>query len=251
MESFKVNVNNCTCQIQFNSQAFLNQNSIVNLNNELDTIEQNKVIKVVILTGEKKVFSRGQEVSEIYAAYENQSSSYAELLKNNYHRIINKIRNSSKIYIAVVNGMAIGAGISLALACDIIIASPKALFYAPYTDLGLIPDGGILYFLLKTIGYYKTYELACLKNRFTANEAYELGLINYLEDEDHIYKRAQQLAIHFSTNHAISSLMKSYFNENVSKMDIQQALDCECRYQDLARQTTEHQLAMNRLTKKE
>lgn len=247
MEDITIENDGYVCKIQFNTQCYLNQKILTFLCKQLEIAERNISIKVILFIGEKHVFSKGQDVREICVAYENKISSYSSTLKNTYHRMLKIIRNSSKTYISIVNGIAVGAAMSIALSCDIIIASNKAVFYMPYIELGLIPDGGILYILLTTIGYHKTYELICTKRYYTANELYELGIINSIGNEQEILDQTKQLVAKFDDNFNINSLIKSYLNINMSKIGLERALYYECKYQDLARNTIEHAKAMRKL----
>lgn len=238
------------CTIKFNSENannVLSQQLTSSLISELDKIEVNPEIKIVIITGDKHVFSKGQDVGEIKKAFTDDSQSYKELLKNSYSKIVTKIRNSSKIYIAAVNGFTIGAGISIAFACDLVVASENAIFYAPYVNLGLIPDGGLIYFFLRTIGYYKTFEFLSLGDKFTATEALELGLINFIEHKNSLQEKCVELANILTKKYATVSLIKSYLNENLYSKSLNQALEIEEEYQDRARNTSEHQNAMKKL----
>jgi 2-(1,2-epoxy-1,2-dihydrophenyl)acetyl-CoA isomerase len=140
-------------------------------------------VSLIILQGKGKGFCGGGDVKEMYNA-ENKPQFLRDLTKV-IHRCVLAMRAMEKPVIAVVNGAAFGAGFSLALACDIIIATPKARFGTAFIGIGLAPGCGTQ-LLTNIIGYQKACEFILTSSEITADEAKSLGIINSLVGEQEI-----------------------------------------------------------------
>lgn len=132
-------------------------------------------IKVVVLTGTGKGFCGGGDVKEMHRA-KNKPQFLRDLTKA-IHRCVLEIRSMEKPVIAAVNGAAFGAGFSLMLACDIIIADSQAKFGTAFIGIGLAPGCGTQ-LLTQLVGYQKACELILTSKVFNADEAEKLGIIN-------------------------------------------------------------------------
>ncbi|BBO73097.1 CoA isomerase [Desulfosarcina widdelii] len=133
--------------------------------------------RVAVLTGTGKAFCSGGSLKELKNGMTaNQAFEYM----TDVNRIIKKIVNTKKPIIACVNGAAIGAGFNIALSCDLIIASDKAIFSQAFAKVGLIPDLGGLFFLHRIIGIHRAKELIYTARMIKADEAHQMGLLNYV-----------------------------------------------------------------------
>ncbi len=141
----------------------------------LHNISQKKDIIAVVIQGTGKGFCGGGDVKEMHIA-EDKPKFLRELTKA-IHRCIIKIRTMEKPVIAAVNGYAFGAGLSLAIACDIIIAVKEAKFGTAFIGIGLAPGCGTQFFT-NIVGYQKACEYILTSKVFTADEAKELGIVN-------------------------------------------------------------------------
>ncbi|MFX0060777.1 MAG: enoyl-CoA hydratase/isomerase family protein [Candidatus Hermodarchaeota archaeon] len=145
----------------------------------LDTLKDDESIRAVVITGTEKSFSSGGDLKGMKTAIdEGKPKEFMMQLLQPIYEIVAKIRNLPKPVIAVVNGYAAGAGMNLALACDIIIASEKAVFSQAFINVGLIPGMGGTFFLPRYIGRNKAAELFFTGKRINANEAEKLGIVN-------------------------------------------------------------------------
>jgi 2-(1,2-epoxy-1,2-dihydrophenyl)acetyl-CoA isomerase len=175
-------------------------------------VKHNDEVKVVVLTGEGKSFSAGGDLS---ALKEVDAISGRKRLQAG-HELIDSILNLEKPVIAAINGAAAGAGVSIALACDMIIAGSNSVFIQSFVKVGLIPDLGSIYFLPRLVGRHRALELMFLGEKVSAQEAKNIGLINRVVEEeclmDEAYKIAQQLAM--APNMALG-LMKKLVNRSV------------------------------------
>jgi 2-(1,2-epoxy-1,2-dihydrophenyl)acetyl-CoA isomerase len=136
-------------------------------------------VRAVILTGAGRGFSAGQDLTEFEAAYRAGDRPDIEShLARSYHRLIPLIVTTPKPVIAAVNGVAAGAGVSLAVACDIRIASNEARFIQAFVNIGLVPDSGGTWLLPRVIGSAKALELSITGEPVDADRALALGLVN-------------------------------------------------------------------------
>lgn len=169
-------------------------------------------IKSIILTGEGKIFSSGGDLSTMK---EMDAVSGRERLKIG-HEIIHSITTLEKPVIAAINGTAAGAGVSIALACDMILAGRSAVLTQSFVKVGLIPDLGSIYFLPRLIGRHRAMELMFFGEKVSAEKAREIGIINKVVDDDLLLKEANVLAgkLAEAPNYAIG-LIKRLINRTV------------------------------------
>lgn len=146
------------------------------LQDALKQVTKDKAIRAMVLTGSgNKAFCSGQDLK---ADRGNEVKSFSDSVKKRYNPIIRLITQMPKPVICRLNGVAAGAGCSLALACDVIIASENASLIEVFIHIGLVPDSGSSFFLSRNLSYQKAFELATRGTKLSAREALELGLIN-------------------------------------------------------------------------
>jgi 2-(1,2-epoxy-1,2-dihydrophenyl)acetyl-CoA isomerase len=185
-ETVTLNITDACATITLNRPERLNSFDM-KLGEELHEVMQ-KVsfddnIKLVILTGLGKGFCAGGDVKEMHKS-EDKSQFLRDLTKS-IHRCVLAMRSMEKPVIAAVNGAAFGAGFSLMLACDIIIADKKAKFGTAFIGIGLAPGCGTQLFT-KLVGYQKACEYILTSKVFSAVEAEQLGIVNKIVDEDEL-----------------------------------------------------------------
>lgn len=155
----------------------LNKDVFTDLNTALDEIETNPAIKSVIITGAgPKAFVAGADISE----FGGLNKADAMALAKRGQDIFARIENSGKPIVAAVNGFALGGGCELAMSCHFRVASENAKFGQPEVNLGLIPGYGGTQRLVQLIGKGKAMELLMSAHMIDANEAKQLGLVNYV-----------------------------------------------------------------------
>jgi 2-(1,2-epoxy-1,2-dihydrophenyl)acetyl-CoA isomerase len=134
--------------------------------------ERDANVRCIVITGAGRAFCSGQDLADV-----DENTDHAEFLRTRYNPLIEKIASIEKPIVAAVNGVAAGAGMSLALACDFRLGSEKASFIEAFVHIGLIPDSGSLYYLPRIVGHAKAMELAILGEKVNADEALSLGLL--------------------------------------------------------------------------
>jgi len=147
-------------------------------------------VRVVILTGEGKAFSAGGDLSTL----RNVTAEAGRKRLQIGHRLIESIMNLEKPVIAAVNGSAAGAGTSIALACDVILAADTAFFVQSFMKVGLVPDLGSAYFLPRLIGRQRALEMMLLGERITADQAKQMGLVNKVVAHKQLLEEAYDMA---------------------------------------------------------
>jgi 2-(1,2-epoxy-1,2-dihydrophenyl)acetyl-CoA isomerase len=187
-----------------NSFNGMNHKLLQDFNDALEMAANDKEVRVVMITGAGKAFSAGGDVQWMRTAqgenFEQGFHSLVELL----HQAILKIRGMEKPVIAKVNGVASGAGFSLALACDLRIVSEQVKFNQAYVNIALTPDGGSTYFLTKMVGPAMATELIFTGRVVDAKEAFSLGLINKLVPAELLDQEAEKMAAFYSSGPTIA-----------------------------------------------
>src|SRR5499427_5909466 len=150
-------------------------------------------VHAVVITGAGRGFSAGQDLTAF-----SEAGDVAAMLRATYHVNVLAIRSLEKPVIAAVNGVCAGAGLSLACACDIRIASDAAFFVPGFVGIGLVPDSGGTYFLQRLLGTARSFEWMTSNRRLTAAEAHAWGLVTEVVEADsfatRVAERAAELA---------------------------------------------------------
>ena len=146
--------------------------------------------RAVVITGAGRGFCVGQDLQEFRAG----AGDVAANLRRNYHRNVLAIRALEKPVIAAVNGAAAGAGMSLALACDVRIAADSATFVPAFINIGLVPDSGGTWFVRRLLGTARALEWLTTGRRLTAAEAQQWGLVSEVVPAEELAARAQEVA---------------------------------------------------------
>ncbi len=165
----------------------------------LDRIQEDKTVRVLVLTGAGRAFCAGQDLADpAMAAVDGKMPDIGNVVEASYKPLILRLQNLRVPTIAAVNGIAAGAGASVALACDLVIASKSASFLQAFSKIGLIPDTGGTWFLPQRVGMARAMGLALLADKLSADKAADWGLIwQCVEDADfaaEVDALAQQLA---------------------------------------------------------
>ena len=208
-----------------------NDSQSYDLQDALKQAAKDKNIRVVVLTGAGKAFCSGQDLKAIK---DSKDRNLADSLHKRYNPIIRAMRNMPKPIICKLNGVAAGAGCSLALASDIIVASENASLIEVFVNVGLVLDSGSSYFLPRLVGSAKAFELSTMGTKVKADEALALGMVNKVvpaQDLDdavneycNYYKNAPTKAI---------GLMKKMLNKSFHS-DLDTMLDYEAYCQEIA-----------------
>jgi 2-(1,2-epoxy-1,2-dihydrophenyl)acetyl-CoA isomerase len=160
-----------------------NEEQSYELQDALKQATKDAEVRVVVLTGAGKAFCSGQDLKS--SRTEDDLMFYNSLEKR-YNPIIRAMRAMPKPILCRLNGVAAGAGCSLALACDMIIAADSAKMIEVFVNIGLVPDSGSSFFLPRLVGYQKAFELCAMGTRISAEEAYRMGIINKVVPDEEL-----------------------------------------------------------------
>jgi 2-(1,2-epoxy-1,2-dihydrophenyl)acetyl-CoA isomerase len=145
-------------------------------------------VRAVVLTGRGRGFCVGQDLSAEHELVDAHAT-----VALTYNPIVRAIDEMPKPVVAAVNGLAVGAGFGLALACDLRIAGESASFAASFSKVGLVPDSSVSWYLVRELGRARAFELAVTGRSLSARQAFDLGLLNEVVADDELAGRAQEL----------------------------------------------------------
>jgi 2-(1,2-epoxy-1,2-dihydrophenyl)acetyl-CoA isomerase len=165
----------------------------------LETLQADKSVRVLVLTGAGRGFCAGQDLSDRAVEPGAKGVDLGDSVEKFYAPLVLTLRSLPMPVICAVNGVAAGAGANLALACDIVIAGKSASFVEVFCKLGLIPDTGGTWILPRLIGHARATGLAMLGEKLTAERAEAWGLIWKCVPDEDLMKEALAMATHFST----------------------------------------------------
>lgn len=214
---------------------------LTDLGKAIRDAERDAGVRCVVITGAGRGFSAGQDLSDVAERYKSPKPiEIGTHLRKNYHSTIIRIRTMEKPVIAAVNGVAAGAGCSLALACDLRIAAESASFIEAFVHVGLVPDSGGTFMLPRLIGVSRALELAITGRKVKADEALRIGLVNQVVSDAELMNETMKLADKLTElpPRAIG-LTKRALNAAWSN-DLETQLEYEAQLQTTAGQTTDH-----------
>jgi 2-(1,2-epoxy-1,2-dihydrophenyl)acetyl-CoA isomerase len=211
------------------------------LGEALKNAEKDPAVRVIVITGAGRAFSSGQDLADLKSKYvPGHVPHLGDDLRKRYNPIIKRIREMDKPVIAAVNGVAAGAGCSLALACDLRIAADTAAFIEVFINVGLIPDSGSTFTLVRLVGVGKAMELCCTGQKVDAAEALRFGLVNQVVPLTDLPAATNALATKLANlpGRAIA-LTKRLLNQSLNN-DLAQQLEAEAFDQETAGKTADH-----------
>jgi enoyl-CoA hydratase/carnithine racemase len=183
-------------------------------------------VRVLVITGAGKAFCAGGDVNEL-ASGANAKPTTPTAERYTMSKIVLAINSMEKPVIASVNGVAVGGGCNLALACDIRIASDLAKFGEAFTKRGVHPDWGGIYFLPRLVGYAKAAELIFSGDLIDAQEALRIGLVNRVVPYDCLQTETQELSQRIARNAPLPIALAKRGLQRFYEMSLAQALDYE------------------------
>ena len=205
------------------------------LQDALKEMEKDKEVRAIILTAAGRGFCAGQDLQSRSIAQEmGERPSLGDSIRRRYNPIVIRLRRIEKPIIAAVNGVAAGAGASIAFACDYRIVTDKVNFIQSFTKVGLIPDSGATFILTRLVGLTKAFELMLSADKLSAEEALKLGIVNKIVGEDDLMKEAIALAEKLAAGPTKAfGLTKRAVNRAVFD-DLEELLEYEASLQEIA-----------------
>jgi 2-(1,2-epoxy-1,2-dihydrophenyl)acetyl-CoA isomerase len=192
-------------------------------------------VRAVVITGAGRGFCAGQDLKE----FGEMPDSIRERLERTYHPNIRLIRGLEKPVIAAVNGPCAGAGLSLAAACDIRIASDAATFVPGFIGIGLIPDSGGSWFVHRLLGFARAFEWMTSNRRLTAAEAHAWGLVSEVVEADGFAARTAEYAAEYAARPTRAIGMTKRLFEHAYDATLEEQLSLEAELQQAATGTND------------
>ncbi|MBN2560634.1 MAG: enoyl-CoA hydratase/isomerase family protein [Phycisphaerae bacterium] len=203
--------------------------------------DEDEAVRCLVITGAGRAFCSGQDLTELANRHESgEPIDLGQRLCKEYHPIIARIRTMEKPVLASVNGAAIGAGCSLALACDLRIAAESASFVEGFINVGLVPGSGSTFMLPRLVGVSRALELAFTGRKVPPSEALQMGLVNRVVPDAELRAESMKLAQKLAgqPTRAIG-LTKRAINAAWTS-DLTTQLDLEAELQAIASHTPDH-----------
>jgi 2-(1,2-epoxy-1,2-dihydrophenyl)acetyl-CoA isomerase len=190
-------------------------------------------VRAVVITGAGRGFCAGQDLKE----FQEAPGSIRERLEQTYHPNIRLIRGLEKPVIAAVNGPCAGAGLSLACACDVRIASDAATFVPGFIGIGLIPDSGGSWFIHRLLGYARAFEWMTSNRRLTAAEAHAWGLVSEVVEAEAFPARVAEYAAEQAARPTLAVGGTKRLFEHAHTASLEQQLELEAELQQASTET--------------
>lgn len=210
-------------------------------------IKKDAEVRVVVLTGAGKAFCSGQDLKAIA---NSKNRSLSDSLYKRYNPIIKAMRELPKPIICRLNGVAAGAGASLALACDFIVAHEKSSLIEVFVNVGLVPDSGSSYFLPKAISPARAFEMATMAPKVSAQQALEWGLINRVCSDENFDETINQIAEYYASAPTKSiGMIKGMLNK-AAHSDLDTMLQYEAYCQEIAGRSDDYKEGVSSFNEK-
>ncbi len=197
----------------------------------LRRVDRDREVRAVILTGEGRAFCAGQDLKEPFGG---DHPTLEEEVRDRYNPLILALRRLSKPVIGAINGVAAGAGCSLAMACDLRIAAEGATFVLAFTRIGLVPDSGASWFLPRLVGSARARELALIGDPVRAVDAERIGLVNRVVPGDALMDEARSLAVRLAAGAPLALAFTKRALAFAETSTLEEALDHEAHLQGIA-----------------
>ncbi len=210
---------------------------LLELNELFRAAGRDTAVRAIVLTGQGRAFSSGADVREFKPADSTgdwRPPVLGSKLRDEVNPLILRMQTLEKPIFAAVNGVAAGAGMSLALACDVRFAAESARFIQLFVGIGLVPDGGSFYFLPRLVGISKAMELAWTAEPVDASQALQLGLVNRVVPDGQLLAATQEVAAGVARGPAVAiGLIKRGMSRS-HELALERVLDMESQYQGIA-----------------
>ena len=197
-------------------------------------------VRCIVLRGEGRGFSAGADLAELTEEGEGEGLDLGEYLRRTYSRLMTRMTKIEKPIIASLHGPVYGAGLGLALACDLRIAAESAKFSAAFINIGLMPDAGVSFFLPRVVGLGRAMEMSMLSDAVDAEEAHRIGLVNKVVPDEALGEETAALAGQLAAmpTRALGQMKRILYASFES--DLATALEAEAEGQTLCGYTKDH-----------
>ena len=239
-DGLRVEVDGPIATLTLDRPAALNALTVpvkIALRETLEALAGDRDVRAVVLTGAGRAFCAGQDLAE---RDEPDAAPLEVEVRERYNPIIRAMRSMGQPVIAAVNGVAAGAGASLAFACDLRIAAEEARFVLAFGRIGLVPDSGATWFLPRLVGPAKATELALVGDPVDAAEALRLGLVSRVVPGDRLMTEARALAGRLADGAPLALALTKEALWRSATIGLDEALEGEAKLQGIAGASSDH-----------
>jgi 2-(1,2-epoxy-1,2-dihydrophenyl)acetyl-CoA isomerase len=199
--------------------------------------ERDRAVRAILLAAEGRAFCAGQDLRETFGG---DGPTLTEEIRQRYNPLILAIHRSSRPVVAAINGVAAGAGCSLALACDIRIAADNASIVLAFGRIGLVPDSGVSWFLPRLVGTARAADLALVGDALTAEEAARIGLVSRVVPADALAEAARAVAVRLAAGSPTAMGLTKRALDFAAGSTLEDALEHEAWLQGIAGRSADH-----------
>jgi 2-(1,2-epoxy-1,2-dihydrophenyl)acetyl-CoA isomerase len=210
----------------------------------LKDFESDSSVRCIVITGAGRAFCAGADLQSLINRRGEGKLSISDDLRYGFNPIISKIRSIEKPVIAMINGVAAGAGMGIAFACDLRIMSESARFVEAFAKVGLVPDSGSTFFMTRLLGLTRAMELAFTGEGIDAKECERLGIVNKVVRREDLETETRKLAEKLARGPRSIGLSKRALNRALS-LDLDGALEYEAYLQEIAGRTHDFEEGIN------
>ena len=225
----------------------MNADLLAQLGAAFAAAKHDDAVRAVLLTGAGRGFCAGADLTTNSM---RTGSDVQEMMRGRYHPIILMMRQFPKPIVGAINGTAAGGGMSLALACDIVLAAESATFLQAFTKIGLVPDCGSTWFLPRMVGDVRARALIMMADKITAREALQYGLVWRVIADDALLSEARACAARLATMPTRAYDLVKQALAASSSNGLAEQLELEARLQGQAVRTEDHREGVNAFLEK-
>lgn len=216
-----------------------NDQMIAETTEALKQAGRDAAVRCVVLTGNGRAFSSGQDLADVTARA--GSFSIRHHLRHGYNKLITTMVSLEKPIIGAINGVAAGAGCGVALAADLRLASDKASFMLAFSKVGLIPDSGVNWLLPRLVGYSRAYEMAITADKIPATKAYEWGIVNRVVPHDQLMETVAAWTGSLANGPTLAFGLTKRIMQKTWDISLSEALEYEASLQEIAGRSQDNQ----------
>lgn len=205
---------------------------IAEMSQALRNAARDSAVRSIVVTGAGRAFCAGQDLDSFKGGI-SDNQLYDHLV-NHYQPLLTLFHTIEKPILAAINGAAAGAGASLALACDLKMISNKAYIMQAFHNIGLVPDNGSTWFMVRQVGYSRAFELAVEAERISAARCLELGLVNRVVEPDALPVEAQRWAEKLAQGPTLAIGLTKRAMNRATNCTLMEAIEYEAHLQQVA-----------------
>ena len=216
-ETISLDIENRVATITINRPKMMNafnEQLIWDMGDATEKVKNDSQIRVLVITGEGRGFSAGADLTERAASWSDTKAA----LQRGYHPFLKNIIEMPKPVIGAINGAAAGIGAALAMACDLRIMAKDAYIMSVFSNIALVPDGGLSFLLTRAIGYARALEYAIEAKKISSADCLSMGIANKVVELDDLTAETKKWAEHLSKRSPQAlSLTKKLMNDSLTQ----------------------------------